>query len=52
VRLDTLKKVTEEFGYLEAIGETAQKMATKLRTLWTPEVDEMPYYPAFENQRS
>jgi hypothetical protein len=46
LRLDVLVKATEEFGYLEAIGATAQDMLAKLREVWA-DVEEMPYYPAF-----
>jgi hypothetical protein len=48
VRLDTIAKATAEYGYLEAIGETARRMTAKLRAIWPPESDHMPYYPAFQ----
>ncbi len=40
--------MTGEYGYLEAIGETAHTMAAKLRALWPLEAGEMQYYPAFQ----
>ena len=46
LRFDILAQTTEEFGHLEAIGATAQDMVEKLREFW-PDVEEMPYYPAF-----
>jgi hypothetical protein len=47
VRFDIFVKTTEEFEHLEAMGATIGNMAAKLRTLWPPEADTMPYYPAF-----
>ena len=47
VRSDILARTTQEFGHLEAIGATFAKMAAKLRTIWPPEADAMPLYPAF-----
>ena len=49
LRFECLAATAEEFGYLKAIGETARKMASKLRSLWS-DVEEMPYYPAFQPQ--
>ena len=46
LRLDILAQTTEEFGHLEAIGATVRDMVEKLREFW-PDVEEMPYYPAF-----
>ncbi len=46
LRLDILAQTTEEFGHLEAIGATARDMVEKLCEFW-PDVEEMPYYPAF-----
>jgi hypothetical protein len=47
VRLDNLAALTEEFGHLETLGATAREIAMRLRTLWPPEADQMPLYPAF-----
>ncbi len=49
LRFELAAATAEEFGYLKAAGETARKMASKLRSLWS-EVEEMPYYPAFQPQ--
>lgn len=38
--------MAEQFGDFPAIGATAEAMTARFRTLW-PDVDEMPYYPAF-----
>lgn len=48
VRLDTIVRTTAEYEYLEALGATTHRMVAKLRTLWPPEADQMPYYPAFQ----
>ncbi len=47
VRSDILSRTTQELGHLEAIGHTFARMAAKLRTIWPPEADAMPLYPAF-----
>ncbi len=49
-RLSTFAQMTKEFGYLEAMGETAQHIVTKLRTHWPLEAQSMPYYPAFQSE--
>jgi hypothetical protein len=46
MRSEILARTTEEFGHLEAIGATVSAIAAKLCALW-PELDTMPYYPAF-----
>jgi hypothetical protein len=46
-RLDILAETAASVGYLEAMGATAQAVATKLRSIWPIEIDSMPYYPAF-----
>lgn len=56
-RLGMLAQLTEEHGYLQALGSTARKIRDKYRTIWPPEVQEMPLYPAFhlnssENNKS
>lgn len=47
VRFDLLAVLTEELGYLEALGATARAIAARLRALWPPGADQMPIYPAF-----
>jgi hypothetical protein len=46
VRFKLLAESAEAFGYLQAIGATARDVLAKLRMLW-PDVEDMPYYPAF-----
>ncbi len=50
VRSDILTRTTQEFGHLEAVGATFAEIATKLRTIWPPEADAMPLYPAFRDR--
>lgn len=52
VRFDIFARLTQEFGHLEAVGETVGKMAAKLRGIWPAEADEMPLYPAFRGAES
>ena len=47
MRSEILARTTEEFGHLEAFGETVRAIATKLSEVWTPDEYAMPYYPAF-----
>lgn len=47
-RLDVLSHTAAEMGYLEALGQTASRMAERLRSLWPPEARALPYYPAFQ----
>lgn len=47
LRSEILARITEEFGHLEAFGETVKAIAAKLSEIWTPEENELPYYPAF-----
>lgn len=47
MRFEILARTTEEFGHLEAFGETVKAIATKLSEVWTSEEYAMPYYPAF-----
>lgn len=47
MRSEILARTTEEFGHLEAFGETVRAMATKLSEVWMPGEYAMPYYPAF-----
>lgn len=50
-RLDILTETTVAFGHLEALGATASRIAAKLRSIWPPEADSMPYYPAFRGDK-
>ena len=47
LRLDSFADLTEQFGCMETMGATARLMAMRLRSLWPPESDRMPLYPAF-----
>jgi len=47
LRSEILARTTEEFGHLEAFGETVKVIATKLGEVWTPDEYAMPSYPAF-----
>ena len=49
LRFELAAATAEEFGYFRAVGETAHRMGSKLRLLWS-DVEEMPYYPAFQSQ--
>ncbi|NKB65789.1 MAG: phosphotransferase [Candidatus Latescibacteria bacterium] len=46
-RLGLLAQLTEEYGYLQALGGTAKKIKEKFCAIWPPEVHEMPRYPVF-----
>ncbi len=48
-RLGMLALLTEEYGYLQALGGTAKKIQDKFITIWPPEVQEMPLFPAFHH---
>jgi hypothetical protein len=45
--LGMLAQLTEEYGYLQALGATARKIREKFSTIWPPEVQEMPLFPVF-----
>lgn len=47
VRSDILARTTQEFGHFEVLGNTFAQIAARLRTIWPPEADAMPLYPAF-----
>ncbi len=46
VRFELLAQATVEYGYMEALGTTAQVLAEKLQARW-PDTPPMPYYPPF-----
>ncbi|HEY9880951.1 MAG TPA: hypothetical protein V6D29_21005, partial [Leptolyngbyaceae cyanobacterium] len=46
IRFELLAQVAAEYEHLEALGEFAQTLVLKLQQLW-PELEPMPYYPAF-----
>ena len=48
ITAEILARTTEDFGHLEAFGETVKAIATKLSEVWTPDEYAMPYYPAFK----
>jgi hypothetical protein len=45
--IDAFAGLSEEFGHFPALGQSAGEMAARLRVLWPPEVQQVPYYPAF-----
>jgi hypothetical protein len=47
LRSEIFSRTTEEFGHLEAFGETVKAIATKLSEVWPPDEYALPYYPAF-----
>lgn len=47
-RLGMLAQLTEEHDYLPALGATAKKIRDKYKSIWPPEVQEMPFYTAFQ----
>ena len=47
-RLGLLEQLTEEYGYLQALGATAKNIRDKFSTIWPPEVQEMPLFSAFQ----
>ncbi|MDE0481090.1 MAG: hypothetical protein OXI67_00800 [Candidatus Poribacteria bacterium] len=51
-RLGMLAQLTEEYGYLQALGATARKMRDKFSTIWPAEVQKMPLFPAFHHYLS
>ena len=46
-RLGVLSQLTETYSYFEGLGATAKKIRDKFSSIWPPEVQEMPLYPAF-----
>ena len=46
-RLGVLSQLTETYGYLQTLGAAAKKIRDKFSSIWPPEVQEMPLYPAF-----
>ena len=50
MRFETLAKMTEQVGYMEALGAVFGQMADHMREIWPPEVREIPLYPAFESK--
>ena len=47
-RLEILAETTMTFGHLEALGAMARKIREELCRRWPPEVQTMPYFPAFQ----
>ena len=50
LRLDKLAQACEEFGHLQALGETTHDLAEKLCEVWG--IKAVPVYPAFEGRRN
>ena len=46
-RFDIFILTSKEFQSLTALGEEFEKLITDLRSQWTPEADQLPFYPAF-----
>ncbi len=40
----------EEFDGMQALGVSARRIVERLRNLWSVEVCNLPYYPAFESE--
>lgn len=49
LRSDIISRTTQTFGHLEVIGATFADLASHLRKQWPP-VDELPFYPAFQER--
>lgn len=47
LRFDVARESIEASEYLQAIGQTFERIAGRLRELLPPEADQMPYYPVF-----
>ncbi|MCG9126632.1 phosphotransferase [Candidatus Poribacteria bacterium] len=46
-RLGLLSKMSEEYNHLMGLGETAKMIQEKFKTIWPPEVQEMPIFEVF-----
>ena len=51
LRFEIFAQVTERYECLEMVGETARQVVSQLCKRW-PDVEEMPYYPAFRETAS
>lgn len=40
--------MSEEYSHLMALGETAEKIQEKFKTIWPSEVQEMPLFEVFQ----
>ena len=47
--LEAFADLSDEFGYMEALGKSARDVAIYLRSSW-PELPELPSYPAFQGR--
>ena len=45
--IEAFAELSEEVGQMEALGESARRMAERLRELWPAEAGRLPFYPAF-----
>ncbi|HLK57984.1 MAG TPA: hypothetical protein VKU00_15560 [Chthonomonadaceae bacterium] len=48
-RLETFTERVSRYGHLPAMAETANALSAKLASLWLPELELMPIYPAFRH---
>lgn len=51
LRFEIFAQVSERYECLEMVGETARQVVSQLCKRW-PDVEEMPYYPAFRETAS
>lgn len=52
LRFDVLADAIAQVGHLAALGATVRETAALLRARWSPDVDELPYYPAFRGDET
>jgi hypothetical protein len=45
--LTAFADLSEEFGYMQALGASARSMVARLCEVWSAETGKLPYYPAF-----
>jgi hypothetical protein len=50
LRLDNFVAISQRFGQFPALAETCGNLGGKLRSLWPPEANQMPVYPAFRSE--
>lgn len=47
--LSAFVDMTEEFNQMPALGNSALRLLSRLKTLWPPQTHTIPYYSAFKN---
>lgn len=48
-RLGLLSQMSEEYNHLMALGATAKKIQEKFKSIWPPEIHEMPLFEVFND---